>query len=219
MGVGCGIFSKGKSFDLDELSAMPHTVTMQSEAPKSRYLVDMTPEARSQFIARLYLVAAAQAIVTATVSFPVAILCSQAWLVQHLWLYYLAMSGLIAVFVGTPMLFERSVRIHPCGLIFLAVLALLAGLIAGIGSAAFAVPWLTIAVGDCVVGLSGLATFVLLTGSDFTSITPYFFATCFGMVVLGVVLSIAMPVPTPTPCKQCSERYWPPWSPCTRSTR
>jgi len=219
MGACGGKGSKGEPFSLDELSVMPHTVTMRSAAPKSRYLIDMPPEARSQFIAKLYVVAAAQAIVSATVSFPVAMLCSHAWVMQHLWLYYLAMFGLIAFFVGTPMLFERSVRIHPCGLIFLAVLALLAGLIAGIGSAAFAVPWLTIAVGDCVVGLSGLATFVLLTGSDFTSITPYFFATCFGMVVLGVVLSIAMPVPTPTPCKQCSERYWPPWSPCTRSTR
>mmetsp|Transcript_18062 Transcript_18062/g.51377 ORF Transcript_18062/g.51377 Transcript_18062/m.51377 type:complete len:286 (+) Transcript_18062:120-977(+) len=159
-------------------------------------LTDATAHEKSVFVTKVFLVLASQAVAATLVSLLIAVVAGEAWLLDRMWLVYLAALGALVLVLGPSILGSLAPQllrdIPPSGcVLLLALAAALTGVAVGLGCAAFAQPAFVAALASAAATFAGMTAFAHYTASNFDGVFPYAFAWFSWVAEVGALLMFA----------------------------
>mmetsp|Transcript_44804 Transcript_44804/g.100620 ORF Transcript_44804/g.100620 Transcript_44804/m.100620 type:complete len:301 (+) Transcript_44804:76-978(+) len=155
---------------------------------ESDLVANMPVHIRSDFVRKVYSVLTVQTILSALIALPLVKFVDEAWLKEHIELYYMASIGSLTLFIASACCCQETLRNFPANYSFLLAFTVLTGICIGFVSVMHSLPCVAISAGSTAAIFLGLTAYASVTGTDFTGLGPYLFATFLGLMVVGLVL-------------------------------
>jgi len=151
-------------------------------------LANMPAHVRSEFVMKVYMILATQALLTTMIANFFAHGVERSWLLGHCWMANMASIGTLALLVGGAFCVKEQLRFFPLNFSFLILLTLLNGITVGFATNLYALPGALIAAGSTAAIFTGLMMFACVTRTDFAGVGPYAFTAFFGLMSVGCVI-------------------------------